>query len=862
MLHLQSMKRIGWEWVLLTALLAVPPPGCGEYGKSGNNLVLAQDGKALVPIVIATDASERTQQVSKELAAYLKRITGATFEIKTGDGSAGIVLGKLKKFPDASLAKDLEIRNVYDGKEAYVIRTEAERLLLLGATDMGASHAAFRLLELIGCRWFFPAREWEVVPSIPTLNISINETDRPALLSRSIWYGDGFFFDDNGLDLQSREDYVAWCRHNRMSVGESGSLRPECAHAWQAIIADNKTAFAEHPEYLSLVSGKRQGVKLCVSNPEVRRIATEWVLKQFEANPSRDMVSLEPSDGVGQCECVKCLKLGSISDRVFGLANEVARAVTRAYPGKLVGMLAYSDHSVPPSFALEPNVYVQLTTSLLFGNRSFEDLLEAWPKVCRNVGVYDYFSVFMWNFDLLPGGMAGSTRYIEEKIPFFIAHRITSLNAESTNSWGPHGRGYYLASKLMWNPKLNGREIVDDFCTKAFGPASAVMSRFYERYDGANNPLICSHTLALGYRDLQEATRLAEGRSDVLARLDHLKQYMHYLYLRDRLTNETDAGRRKELTIELLKHTWRTRYSYMNHTQGMLVNLAAQAAKEFNEPSWAEWAGISPAGKRPWFTADLITREETAQSFQQGLAWFKTVDIEERKYSDDLVPVRLGETTPTESSVVFLGNSLRYVLYSIKGEAISMKLGAGNCVGWGPDCRYRLTDSFGKIIGNGAVPNDSKEHPIGIRVPKPGRYFLEMFPGHGAATAAMWRPSNQAWAITLDRYSTTAGTIRALYFYVPKGTRQIQFYYFDGNTGSVPKVCTQDGQVVKSIGGLTGDIYTIPVPAGEDGKTWSIGPLALGRLHFFNLPKCISVSPNTVMVPREVAAADNLLIAE
>ena len=42
---------------------------------------------------------------------------------------------------------------------------------LIGATDLGAAHAAFRFLESVGCRWFFPAREWEVVPSRPTLTV-------------------------------------------------------------------------------------------------------------------------------------------------------------------------------------------------------------------------------------------------------------------------------------------------------------------------------------------------------------------------------------------------------------------------------------------------------------------------------------------------------------------------------------------------------------------------------------------------------------------------------------------------------------------------------------------------------------------
>lgn len=43
-----------------------------------------------------------------------------------------------------------------DGKEAFAIRTDENRVLLVGATDLAASHAVYRFLDELGCRWFFP----------------------------------------------------------------------------------------------------------------------------------------------------------------------------------------------------------------------------------------------------------------------------------------------------------------------------------------------------------------------------------------------------------------------------------------------------------------------------------------------------------------------------------------------------------------------------------------------------------------------------------------------------------------------------------------------------------------------------------
>ena len=60
--------------------------GCA-MAQSTSSLTLARGGQALQPIIIAKDADEQTKAVAQELAEYLKRISGATFEVRDGDGS-------------------------------------------------------------------------------------------------------------------------------------------------------------------------------------------------------------------------------------------------------------------------------------------------------------------------------------------------------------------------------------------------------------------------------------------------------------------------------------------------------------------------------------------------------------------------------------------------------------------------------------------------------------------------------------------------------------------------------------------------------------------------------------------------------
>jgi hypothetical protein len=829
---------------LLWAFAFLSTTGTAD-GRVDQGLLLADAGKALQPIVVSPKASSRVKAVADEVAGFLTRITGATFQVEVDDGSRGIVLGTLAEFPDPALAGPLAIRNGFDGREAFAIRTEPNRVRLVGATDLGASHAAFAFLEAIGCRWFFPAPEWEAIPSIPTLRVNVHMDDRPAIPARRIWYGYGFF--EHGPQAKAVKDYEAWARRNRMAQ----SFGVNAGHAWQTIIDDHRALFAAHPEYRALNGGKRQGEQLCVSNPAVRKIAVDWALDYLRKNPSAEMVSMDCSDGDGQCECPECKRMGSVSDRVFGLANEAARAVAETHPGKMVGILAYNEHCEPPSFALELNVHVQLTAGFIRGRYRFDELLELWPKKCKNLGLYEYFSVWLWDFDRLPGGNGANVARMKTQIPRYAAHGATSLDCESGNNWGLHGRGYYVAQKLMWNPNADVDAILGDFYSKAFGPAAAPIKRYYERFDPGNQPLMSEHLLALGFRDVEEASRLAGGRADVQARLDHLKQYLRYVHLRWLVDREADKAKKKGLTLAALTHAYRTRYSYMNHWEAIRQGWTGEAAKEFGEPTWS----FNKPVKQLWAVDRPYSREETETAFREGLEYFKTETIDEQSFSDDLVPVAFPTNAPPAESVQTYQYGLRYSLYCIGGEPLSLTVTPGT-IAWYRDrapARWSIADATGKRIAHGELPLDGKPHAIDVKVPKAGRYDFEC-----DDSGAGWQikvAAGKPASIALERGRTFhhAGWMQPMHFYVPKGTKELQYYW----AGGPHWVHGPDGGKLKRVE-TSGKFVRVPVPAGADGKTWSFSELALGHLWFFNAPNRLAATPASLLIPKELADRDGL----
>ena len=259
---------------------------------------LAKDGKALQRVVVGATATDRTRAAARTLAAYLGRITGATYAVIEGDGDSGLAVGRAADFPKLKLADRFDTADA-TRREEYLLRTGVDGARLVGATDLAVEHAVWDFLHRVGYRQYFPGHNWEVVPAKRNLLLAVDAFEKPAYHSRRIWYGFG------------AADYVAapyadWCAKNRAT----GGIVLNTGHAYDGIIARNKKAFADHPEYLGLVNGERTSTKFCISNPDLRKLVAADAVAQFEKDPTRDSVSVDPSDGGGWCECAACKKLG------------------------------------------------------------------------------------------------------------------------------------------------------------------------------------------------------------------------------------------------------------------------------------------------------------------------------------------------------------------------------------------------------------------------------------------------------------------------------------------------------------------------------------------------------------------------
>lgn len=819
---------------------------------SGEPLKLADGGRAHVPIVLSQQATDRQKELAAELAEYLGRISGAEFEVITGDGSEGIVLGTLREVPLPEWREALKVRG-HDGVEAYGIRSQSKRLLVLGATDLGLDRGITRLLQTLGCRWFFPNQAWHIVPRREPVTVDLNLTDRPALASRVIWWGWGYW------DRQVRDDHAEWMRRNWM--GES--LKVSCGHAWQRIISEHKETFQQHPEYLAwrpirhqqtgeVLSGERGGEKFCISNPRLVELCRQHGRDYFQKHPDADMVSLEPSDGGGHCQCEKCLAMGSVPQRVHYLTNEVAKAVRRKHPGKYVGTYAYNLHSEPPSFKMEPNVYVQITAGFTRGQYTFLELIDQWAKHADQLGIYEYLNVWAWGRDM-PGRPRGADlEYLQQRIPYYIEQGATTMSCESGSNYGINGLGYLVASRLMWDPKADVQAICEDFYDKAFGPGAEAMKRYYERFDTGRKPLLSDHLLALAHRDVAEASKSAAQRGDVLARLDDVKLYLYYVRLMRELELRRGKDSRLTAVFALLKFAYRTRHRYIVNSPAIRGRYAAYYLQGIDQPE--EWDYGKMHGKPTWCTGKDYTSDEIEQLFEAGRKRFKVQKFREYEFSDDLTPGNFDPAPGGGTARLCFQGSEPFIMHSRNGQPLEFRLLTGYIAHYRDrrPTQWKLTDRDDNEIAGGTLPLDGKWHPIRAEVLRSGNYHLDVN-DFGAGWQIEYEPGKPyVWALQRGRRAYSLGNTGSLYFFVPKGTREIAYHV----EGSAHRVLDATGREIAKIEKQPGNVVVVPVPEGQDGRAWCLRGLSRTHLWLLNCPNYVAANAEDLLAPRELSRSN------
>lgn len=434
-------------------------------GRPSAALLLADGGIAKYAVVIPRNAARIELKAASDLCQHLKLISGAEFPVVTEDKLAATGQPYLSVGRTQLLARSgAKWKGADLAVEGYALEVVGKNVYLYGGSGRGLMHGVYSLLEEdLGCRWY--STNSVDTPSLPRFTASlVSRKVLPVLELRDPYI---LRMHDSGWSLRNKTNTP----HARVPMAWGGSIRYQnMGHTFGSYFPTQQY-FAEHPEYFSLVNGKRQPSQLCCTNEDVIRLSIEKTCEIFRNHPDVTITAIGPNDGRGFCDCPNCKRLndenGGRSGSFFYMVNRIAEGVKKEFPRNRLISLAYLDYARPPTkLKVDPYIIIQLCTDshawkyqfcFLWESQEFQDIIKAWHAVSAKMYIWDYttdyvhYPVPMANWPVV----AGNTR-------FNIRNGATGIMYESEASDNDEMRGWVWA-KQLWNPELDTQALLKDF---------------------------------------------------------------------------------------------------------------------------------------------------------------------------------------------------------------------------------------------------------------------------------------------------------------------------------------------------------------------------------------------------------------
>lgn len=454
--------------------------------QKGENFVIAERG-TLADCVIRLPQNPSRSQVyaAEELKRFVNRLTGVALP------SQGVLSHEIR-FETLKRA-DL-------GDDGFEIEIVDGDLVIRGSDVRGCLYAVYDLLErFAGVRWY---TSWcETVPVMGKFIVPAGTriVSKPAFEMRQpYWY-----------DMMVHPNFAARLRvngYNHTNLrgvaldhlgGDSyrfGGGLSSC-HTFNKL-CDPIKYFDEHPEYFSLVKGKRlkENTQLCLTNPDVLDIVTSNVLERIRRDPTAKFYGVSQNDWYNYCECEKCAAIdkeeGSHAGTMIRFVNAVAERVEREFPGVFIETLAYQYTRKPPAVTKpRKNVVICLCTieldfshsipeSSFAENRMFMDDITRWAKLTDKLYVWDYVTQFSHYSHAF-----ANVHALQGNLRFFRDNSV-SMIFEQGQREGYHA-GFaelkaWLLAKLMWDPEQDVKPLLDDFFYGYYGDAAQPVREYFE----------------------------------------------------------------------------------------------------------------------------------------------------------------------------------------------------------------------------------------------------------------------------------------------------------------------------------------------------------------------------------------------
>ncbi len=486
---------------------------------------------------------EAKKEIPEGLKQNISQMVNAAglqdFDIVAGTTDAPAICEVLKKnFPQKKLRDD-GFFLIIDGKK-ITVGSDFPRGIIYGLT-----RAAEKLSN------YSPARSMEhneIVPEAAKSDIKHRELSNPVFNDRSFnWccfngiHAPSF---DWAMRNYHNAQYISirYTGRDYETVNNAGFPLRSGGHSFAFWLPGKY--FAAHPEYFSLINGKRTGykendyaehVQLNVGNKDLQDLVAKRMLEYLKQYPGCDTLALVMNDGGNWGDSPEERAFDDpdeysrkvYSTRYFRFVNIIAEKVCSVRPDVKIYTLAYLDcEEVPKIEKLHPNVIVGLCTyrrcykctindPTCDTNRRWDNLLRGWSKLSKQIHIYDYLA-----FGGMPAFPAPVLKVMQKDLQYYHSLGVTGYKTESVVDGGPwkfagnsKGLGFYrskpadhihywtgmnmiyhLMSRLLWDPYSDLEAMKADYFHRYYGPAAAAMQKINtlieKRWDDDKSPYV------------------------------------------------------------------------------------------------------------------------------------------------------------------------------------------------------------------------------------------------------------------------------------------------------------------------------------------------------------------------------------
>lgn len=495
------------------------------------SITLVENGKSEYSIVRAKNASVNDLSASIVLQKYLQEISGALIPIiddSTPGSEYEILIGNTNR---TELNESIQ-------NDGFLIAIKVNKLIISGR-GKGTLYGVYTFLEnYLGCRKY--SSRFKLIPKQSSIILSgINDLQNPNINFRSVHY----------WDAETDQEYLDW--HKLHRIEDKWGL---WGHSFFKLVSPAQY-FGNHPEYFSLVNGKRTAMQLCLTNPDVLKIVVNELGKRINEASELKYWSVSQNDDIGACECEKCTALNKKHESYQGSLLTFVNQIAAKFPDKTISTLAYNFSRRPPT-GLKPLENVNIMFSAIDINRSkpldidprserFRKEYDEWEKLTSNIIVWDYVVQFTNYISPFPNlyTLKPNFDYLSKKQPegFFIqgSVEIPGEFAELRT---------YILSKLLWDKNSDINKIKTEFLNNYYGDAGVLIGQYIDliheyvrsswtRMDIYDNPIMpyqnyLSPKLLKEYLNiLDSAETLVEGDNELTKRVQMVALPLHFAVL-------------------------------------------------------------------------------------------------------------------------------------------------------------------------------------------------------------------------------------------------------------------------------------------------------------------------------------------